>query len=308
MSSSNQTDDTLADWLSQIFIETSPKDTVYIADWHLKQVVGRPPVVDYIKELWNRRHFIMADARAKAFSNSKNMLLGHLWLILQPAFDIALYGFIFGFLLKTSRGIDHFLGYLIIGITFFTLFTKSLSGGASLIQANRNMIRAFPFPRATLGISLHLRYFLDSLPTIGITLVALPITCGIGILSPTWLFAIPLIALLTVFCLGLLFITARICHAIPDLSQLIRVFSRFWFYGSGVFFSIDRFGEYPTVQTVMKLNPAYCFLNALRDSLLYRTVPTLDTWLYLAAWSIGLLILGFIIFWRKEIDYGKQER
>lgn len=301
-------DTPINEWLSKTILEASPADEHYVADWHLQPVVGRPPLKQYVRLLWQRRHFILADSKAKAFSSSKNMFLGHVWLLLQPAFDIALYGLIFGVLLNTSRGIEHFIGYLVIGVIFFNFFTKALNGGASLIRANKNVIRAFPFPRATLALSLQLRNFIDAIPTMITVFIALPIVAGTTIISYTWFLAIPLILLQIPFCLGLVFIAARICFIIPDFTQLIRPASRAWFYGSCVFFSIDRFGEHPAVQMVMEFNPAYQFLFALRDTMLYNSIPAATTWLYLAGWSFGILFVGFIFFWRREVDYGRAEQ
>lgn len=308
MSSDKPNGDSVADWLSQTIIETSPENEIYVSDWHLKRIVGRPPLREYILGLWQRRHFMKVDAQAKAFSNSRNMFLGHIWLILQPMFDIALYGIIFGFLLKTSRGVDNFVGYLIVGVIFFSFFTKALNGGATLIKTNKNSIRAFPFPRAAIAISLQLRNFLDALPTIVTTIVAIPIISGLQVLSPTYFLIIPLIFFQTLFCLGLIFIAGRLCHSLPDLRLLIQLFTRFWFYGSGIFFSVERFDEYPIVQLLMNLNPAYRFLHAMREVLVYRTIPSIGDWAYIASWSIGIVIFGFIFFWLHEAKYGREER
>ncbi|MDK6266750.1 hypothetical protein QP143_04730, partial [Streptococcus agalactiae] len=106
----------LNSWLSEITIDTSPYGITYLADWNLKPVVGRPPLRTYISQLWGRRHFIWQNARARAFGKSKNMLLGHAWLILHPLLDIGIYGLMFGLLLKTSRGVPRFVGYLAIGV------------------------------------------------------------------------------------------------------------------------------------------------------------------------------------------------
>lgn len=306
MKQREQEDHAIAEWLSRLLLDSSREDEIYVADWHLGPVVTRPPLFSYLKALWQRRHFILAEARAKAFSSSRNMLLGHAWLILQPLLDISVYGLIFGVLLQTGRGVQYFVGYLVIGVIFFGFMTKALNGGATLIQSNRNIIRAFSFPRAAVALSYQLRNFLDSIPTILITLVALPLVSSFTIISWTWLYVPVLILLQQCFCLGLVLTFARICHRIPDLRNLVRLGTRFWFYGSGVFFSIERFDNHPTIQGVMRQNPGYQFLFSLRTSLLYGEPPPLQTWIVLGSWSFGLLLFGFIFFWRREVEYGQK--
>ena len=55
-----------------------------------------------------------------------------------------------------------------------------------------------------------------------------------------WLLLIPLIALFTVFNTGLTLITARLTVHFRDLTQLLPFISRFFFYTSGIFFSVEQ--------------------------------------------------------------------
>lgn len=296
----------LNSWLSEITIDTSPHGITYLADWNLKPVVGRPPLRTYISQLWGRRHFIWQNARARAFGKSKNMLLGHAWLILHPLLDIGIYGLMFGLLLKTSRGVPRFVGYLAIGVIFFAFFTSALNGGSNLIRGGRNLIRAFAFPRAALAFSLAVRNFVDSLPTIATLLICLAIGYGTAAVGPTWFFLIPLLALQQLFCTGLILIGGKLCHMVPDLGALINLLSRFWFYGSGIFFSVKRFEHIPIAVTLMEWNPAYQFLTAYRECLLYGRVPALSLFGTIAAWSIGVFVFGFVFFWQREVEYGRE--
>lgn len=79
--------------------------------------------------------------------------------------------------------------------------------------------------------------------------------------------------------------------------------SRALFFTSGVFFSVDRFSGSPTAQKIMENNPGYIFLQACRDVTIYNKLPDLSSWIHLIAWSFGLLIIGFIFFWKAEERY-----
>ncbi|MGC0145080.1 hypothetical protein ACPL7H_18995, partial [Pseudactinotalea sp. Z1732] len=97
-----------------------------IGSWFLKPVGKRPTLKRYLLDLWRRGHFIWADSRARAFSAGRGMILGNAWLVLQPMLNGAIYFLIFGLLLQTSRGIDRFVGYLIIGVFLFQFTARSL--------------------------------------------------------------------------------------------------------------------------------------------------------------------------------------
>ena len=47
----------------------------------LRPVGKRPPLGAYIRQTWRRRHFIWADARARALGTQRGTLLGNIWLI-----------------------------------------------------------------------------------------------------------------------------------------------------------------------------------------------------------------------------------
>lgn len=263
----------------------------------------RPGFFTYLASLWNRRHFIVADARGRSFETQRDMALGKLWLILSPLLNAAMYGLLFGLLLRTSRGIENFVGYLVIGVIFFGFLQAGLSSGSGMIRQARSMIAAFSFPRASIPLARIARQFLDnSLPALVAVVVGLAFQWGS---PPGWeiFLVIPLYLLIHIFALGLMLIVARLTAFLPDLRALVPVFGRAWFYVSGVFFSVERFATNPLIQDIMVANPAYQFLQALRGAVLYESAPSLQTWLTLMAWSFGLFIFGLIFFWQAEERY-----
>ncbi|MGO1666252.1 ABC transporter permease [Flaviflexus sp.] len=264
----------------------------------------RPSFTAYLRSLWGRRHFIWADARGRSFETDRDYYLGKFWLVASPLLDAAMYGVIFGLLLRTSRGIENYIGYLVIGVIFFSFLTKYMTSGATLIKSSKNMITAFQFPRASLVMSQSIRMVLDStVPALVAIIAALLAQIST---PPTFaiLWVIPVFALLHIFGTGLMFFVARLCFQIPDLQALVRIFQRGWFYISGVFFSIERFATQPLVQDVMTANPAYMFLSAVRNAVLYGTGPGLGDFFILVAVSFGTFGLGMIYFWRGEEKYG----
>jgi teichoic acid transport system permease protein len=276
-----------------------------VAAERLSLVGARPSIPVYLGQLWDRRHFLWAEARAKVSSGTRETLLGQAWLVLNPMINGLAYYLIFGLVLDTDRGIENFLGYLVIGVFLFQLTSRCATGGAASIAGGRNLIRAFTFPRASLPISVVLRGIVNLVPVLGamfLLIVVLPE-------DEHWNAAallFPVVLLLQVlFATGLALLLARVAAAVPDVNQLISVLMRFWLYGSAVFFSIERFENYPRVMAVMEANPMFMVLDAARDCLLYGTVPDASTWLWLTAWAVGSLTVGFLVFWWAEESYGR---
>lgn len=273
----------------------------------LKPVSVRTGLSTYLRELYERRHFIIADSRARVASRGKQMVLGQAWLVLKPLLDAAVYLVIFGLILKTSRGIENFLGYLVIGVFLFQFTTRCLSQGANAIVGGRALIHAFRFPRAALPAAVVVRETISMLPVLATMVLLIVVIPPGAIISWRWVL-FPIIFLLQLlFNFGIAFIAARLVARLRDLTHLISLISRFWFYSSAVFFSIDRFASVPLVMKVMKVNPLFVILDMSRDVLIYARTPTLASWALLIGWSVVTLVIGFIFFWRGEERYGRTE-
>ena len=172
-------------------------------------------------------------------------------------------------------------------------------------------------------------YFINPLVTIALGLIVLreritpiqKIALGLGALAvlilvvvlpphayPTWRWAlvVPIFLLQVLLSLGLTFVTSRITTMIPDMRNIWPFLTQFWFYGSGIFFSYDRFIDHPAILQAMDLNPGYLVVSMYRDVILYRTIPETRMWVILVAWAVGLSAVGYVFFWEKEESYGAE--
>lgn len=285
--------------------ESSSQVRLVVNDADLSVVRHTLSLNDYIKELAKRRDFIFADARAKAFRTTKNYNWWRFWLVASPILEALMYGAVFTLLLKTNRGIDNFVGFVIIGITIFSVTSRMLMGGVGLLEANRSMIQTFAFPRAAVVLSNALRYTYDTLPSVVVAILAalafqLPE-------PPSWtvVLVIPLYLLAIGFGTGLMFIGARMTALIPDTRAILELFVRGWMFASGIFYSMERYASDPTVYAVFTANPAYRFIHAFRQVTMWGEVPSWSEWGTLLAWSLGTLLVGFLYFWKGENRYAK---
>lgn len=272
----------------------------------LVPVGRRTSLRSYLSSLWERRYFIIAESRAKVSGSTRKNILGYAWLFINPLLSVLAFWFIFGFILQSARGIENFLGYLVIGVFFFGYTGKSMTGGTGAIRGGASMIKGFQFPRAALPISVVVRNFLDFIPSLAVMIVVLAVLPPAEVLTWRVFLVVPVVVLQTMFNVGLSCFLARVGHKFPDTSNLMAIISRFWLYGSGVFFSIEqRLADHPILLAVMQVNPMHSFLTLTRDSLLYGVASPTWMWASAVLWSFGLLIVGFLYFWRGEENYGR---
>ena len=247
-------------------------DLAALAQQHGMSVVGlRPGLGTYLAQLWERRDFIVTMARSGISSSNAQHRLGRVWLVLTPLLQGLVYALIFGYLLNTRAGIENFVGYLVIGIFLFQYTARALTDGSKAVTGNRKLIQVLSFPRAALPLSVTLRSMLTFLPAIAVMFVVVLVAPPFEVVTWRWVLVVPIVALLSLFNLGLSFLAARLVAGVSDVSQVIPFALRIWFYTSGVFFSYDRFaGDNPALLAVLEANPMHVFLTLARDAVLVR--------------------------------------
>lgn len=271
----------------------------------LTPVGVRPSLDEYVSQLWERRHFIWMDARHRVLTQNSRNRLGSIWLLLRPLMDAAFYFLIFGVIIKrTSEDIDNFAAYIIIGVLMFRATSTAITTAPQSLSSGKAMIRAFSFPRAALPISAVLREGMQMMWAVGAMLVMIMVLGDREPPNLAWPLIIPVLALQWMMNMGLSFIFARLGFQIPDLSQLMTFVSRVLMYGSGVIFPIEKFLTHPAAGAIIQANPVYQMLQMYRGILQHGVVPPAESWLILGAWSGGLLLFGFLYFWRGEASYG----
>ncbi|MFE3204127.1 ABC transporter permease [Embleya sp. NPDC059237] len=299
-----------ADTLSPQGTSAPPGSTEPLADlaarYKLTVSGARPGLLSYTKQLWARRHFIVAFANAKTRATYSTAKLGQVWQVLTPLMNAAVYYLIFGYLVKTKGGIDNYVAFLVTGVFVFTFTQSAVLAGSRAISDQLNLIRALHFPRACLPISftiVQLQQLLFSM------VVLCAIVLGTGEpLSLKWLLIVPALVLQFVFNVGLSLVLARIGAVMVDIKQLLPFILRTWLYISGVFYSLDNYTKTaPTwVARVLEANPGAVYIELVRDALIdsHSTVPA-HTWAYAVGWALLMGLGGYMYFWKAEERYGR---
>lgn len=261
----------------------------------------KPRLLPYLRDVWERRQFATAIAAGEVRAQSMDTVLGNLWQVLNPLFLAGVYYLMFGVLLGVDRGVDNYIAFLIVGIFVFHYTQKSVMAGARSIVANEGLIRSVHFPRAVLPISTVIGQTINFLPAVGIMLV-IAIATG-EIPDPIWALLLPLFALQALGNLGAAFVVARMTDRVRDVQYVLPYVFRVAFYLSGVLFSVDAFVP-DRYRPLFDFNPLFVYVTAARGVVLDETV-LVRYWVYAAAWSFGLAVLGLLYFRNAEHEYGR---
>ncbi|MFF4959668.1 ABC transporter permease [Streptomyces sp. NPDC001222] len=292
----------------------SPDDGLTAAELAAKyglSVSGaRPGLVSYVRQLWGRRHFIIAFSQAKLTAQYSQAKLGQLWQVATPLLNAFVYFLIFGLILKASRGMSHdtYIPFLVTGVFVFTFTQSSIMAGVRAISGNLGLVRALHFPRASLPVSFALQQLQQLLFSM---IVLFAVAVGFGSYPRlSWLLIVPVLALQFLFNTGLALIVARLGAQTPDLAQLMPFVLRTWMYMSGVMFSIHNMlvGRPEWVVRALQVNPAAVFMDLMRFALIKNygaaNLPP-HVWGIALFWAVVVFVGGFVYFWKAEERYGR---
>ncbi|WP_137802679.1 ABC transporter permease [Kocuria sp. 2SI] len=305
---SDNTDPRSADSGSTASVAAPGPRRMHYDSTQLMAVGARPPLGEYLRRLWDARHFVLYDARVRLSVSQEHTILGKVWLILNPMLLGFTFFLIFGLLLGTDRGIENFLGYLIIGLMMFLYTARSFTAGARSVSSGKNLIRGFSFPRAALPLGVVIREAMSQLYVLVAMFLFLIIAPPAEPITPLWLLIVPIFVLQTIFNWGAGMLLAPLVHRIPDVANLIQLGTRLWLYASGLFYDPSRFTDNPTILMLFHLNPLYQVLQMARGAILYAQAPPLSSWLILTAWAVGALVIGMLVFWWNEESYADEKR
>ncbi|WP_399126011.1 ABC transporter permease [Streptomyces sp. ITFR-6] len=289
----------------------APGELAALAARHGLTVSGaRPSLPAYVRELWGRRHFITAFATAKLTAQYSQAKLGQIWQIMTPLLNATVYYFIFGVLMKTKHGVPDYVPFLVTGVFIWTFTSSSITAGTRAISGNIGLVRALHFPRASLPVALALQQLQQLVFSLG-ALVLILLVFG-QYPQPSWLLALPALALQAVFNTGMSMVMARLAARTPDIAQLTPFILRTWMYASGVMWSIGTMLQGDRVPHAVKLalevNPAAVFIDLMRfaliDSFDGGQLPP-HVWLIATGWALVCGVGGFIYFWQAEESYGR---
>jgi teichoic acid transport system permease protein len=248
-----------------------PEPLAELAAAHgLKPSAARPPILPYLRQLWQRRHFIIGFATARNVAMYTEARLGQLWQVLTPLLNAAVYYLIFGVILDTKRGVPNFIAFLVAGIFVFNFTQRSFIIASRVINDSLPLIRALYFPRAALPLG-YVIIELQQLMLSYLVLVVIVLATGEP-LSWYWLLALPVLVLQTLFNVGSGLLLARVGAGLTDVSQLLPFIVRTWMYASGVMFSIQTMKSlavgHRLLGFLLQINPAAVYITLTRNALL----------------------------------------
>jgi ABC-type polysaccharide/polyol phosphate export systems, permease component len=253
------------------------------------------------KELYAYREMIFSLVRRDLKGRYKGSALGFLWTFINPLLQLGVYTLVFSTIMRADIQ-DYYL-FLFVALVPWIFFGTSVSGGASCIWTQQDMVKKIYFPREVLPIAFVTSQFVNMLLSL-VVVFGVIFFAGHGFNAVALLY-MPLVMILEyILALGMAMIVSAATVYLRDLEYLLGIITMAWQFLTPIMYSIDMVPE--EMQVVFKFNPMTHIIIAYRDILYYKRVPDVSTWLFALILGVGLLIVGFFVFDRLKRRFAEE--
>ena len=255
-----------------------------------------PAAFDYIREVWGRKAFMVASAKASVHSGHSGTALGSIWLILDPMFQALIYWFLFSAIRGRSSS-DYFL-MVVSGVFLFNFSSVVLSEGGRAIQRSKGLVLNSSFPLATLPLSVVYKATSNLVPTMAIYAV---FHVGFGGEVGPGLFMLPLMFVLQLLIsTGLALVFATFTVYVRDFSNLLTYIMRILMFITPVIYPASQLEQlHGSIQILLHLNPIYTLFSGYQ-AVFAGQLPSPVGLLQACFWAVALPIFGFRLFVSRE--------
>lgn len=254
-----------------------------------------------LKELYAYREMIFSLVRRDLRGRYKGSVLGFLWTFLNPLLQLAVYTVVFSFVMKA--GIENYYLFLFVALVPWIFFSTCLSGGASCIWAQQDMVKKIYFPREVLPISYVISQFVNMLLSFVVIFVVL-IVSGVGVNIKALIY-LPVIMLVEfLLALGITMIVSALTVYFRDMEYILGIVTMAWMYLSPVLYSMDMVPK--ELQNLFMLNPMSPVIVAYRDVLYYKTIPQLNTLIHAMIVGVIGVVIGWFVFGKLKKNFAEE--
>lgn len=248
-----------------------------------------------IKEIYQYREMIFSLVRRDLRGKYKGSVLGFFWTFLNPLLQLVVYTIVFSVFFKNN--IEKFYIFLFIGLVPWLFFSTCISGGATSVVNQENLVKKIYFPRQVLPISFVTSAFVNMLLTF-IVIFAVLIVSGYGIYF-TILWALPIVMIVEyLLALGITMLFSALTVYFRDLEYVLGIIAMAWMYLTPILYEVDTIPE--EYQKLIYLNPMTGIILCYKEILYYKKLPELG--MIVSGLVIGVLFLigGFVIFEKMQ--------
>lgn len=277
-----------------------------------------------VDSVWHHRALVGNFARRELKAKYKGSVLGWLWSMLNPLATLGVYTLIFGLFLKFTPPVagngtlKNFAIYLFTALIAWNLFFGLLTGTMGSLIGAGGLLRKVSFPPSA-------PVFGSALATLNQAAIELALVIvtylALGNISVTALLVPVCLLFLFMFSLGCGLALSVVNARYRDVAYLVSIGLNLLFYCEPIVYPASIVNDHingintatgkhdVTAHHWLQIyywNPLTQFIQAYRDCLYELRVPSASTFIAMAAWGVGALVVGWWLFERGAREVAEE--
>lgn len=261
---------------------------------------------DMVRLLTSQAYLAGQLTRREVAQRYRTTVLGALWTVLQPLFMLAIFTFVFGFVMKARwpglaaedgpSGLQ-FASLLFSGLLLHGFLAECLGQAPGLVVGHVNYVKRLIFPLEVLALPLVGSALVHLL--VGLAILGVFVVVAFGGLPPTALLVPVVLAPFLVLMTGLVWLLAALGVFFRDIGQVIGVIVTALLFLSPIFFPIENL---PAVaRDLVVLNPLTVIVTEIRAVAIWGKPPD---WTALGIYTV----VSFLVAWIGYYSFVRLRR
>jgi ABC-2 type transport system permease protein len=230
-------------------------------------------------------------------------VLGIFWTLARPFAFFGVIYVVFTEIVGLDKSVDHYGVYILLGLVTYNFFAEITGNSVQALTIRENLLRKMYFPPAVVPLAVTLTALLN----LGMTMIAVLIFILANGIFPdwTWLEALPIFVIITIFGAGVGMLLSATYVRYRDVMPIWEVTAQLIFYATPVLYVASKIPE--TARHFLLCNPLGAGLTQMRHAVVDPNAPTLAAEmggdvriLVPLAVAFGLFGLGFWVFARAS--------
>ena len=250
--------------------------------------------------IWRYRDLLFMFVKRDVVTVYKQTILGPLWFFIQPILTTVVYMVVFSGIAGISTdGVPPVLFYS-AGIVIWNFFSETLTVTSRTFIDNTAIFGKVYFPRVILPLSKVISGLLKFFIQFGFFLVILIVYVFRGSVMPNWyvIWLPVLIVLMAGLAFGTGIIFTSLTRKYRDLNFLIVFGVQLAMYATPVVYPVSSIPE--KYKLYIMLNPVTHIVEGFKYAFLNTGNWSVNGLLYSAAFTLVIVIAGFLVFNRTE--------
>jgi len=253
-----------------------------------------------LANIYRGRHILRTMVIKDIKSKYTGSLIGPLWIIATPLYQMLLYILVFSVILRMrfdeGSGTSSFVVYLLAGLIPWIFFSEATMRGTSTFIENAHLIRKVKFPLEVCVASV----VISSAVTFVVYMVCyviLLLVMGVLHFETLPLFLLP-VSIVILLISGLAFGLGSIAVFFRDITQGVAMILNLIFFLTPIVYPASAIPA--GLRGLFNLNPFYFVVEISRNVLVRGKLPDLISVLYPSIFALVIFFAGYYIFGRTK--------